>query len=188
MSKSLIKISLASGALLAGMLLPISLHTNSVSAVELPNGEVAFGKGPRLIRAATTSRSRNSPVATYQFTIEVPKDARESLGSVTIQQRSGGDTVTFKEDKSSAFLGDSLAGGPNVSLAAIGGDIEQQPGEVSVMFDQPIEPGNTVTVSIKPKRNPSYAGAYQFGVTAYPEGQNGQGLYLGSKRISINQN
>ena len=84
MSKSLIKFSLASSALIAGMMLPMSLQTSPVSAVELPNGEVAFSKGLRLIRAATTSRSRNSPVATYQFTIEVPKDARESLGSIAI--------------------------------------------------------------------------------------------------------
>ena len=188
MTKSLIKLSLASVALIAGTALPISLFTNPASAVELPNGEVAFSKGPRLTRAATTSRSRNSPIATYQFTIEVPEDAKQALGSVTIQQRSGGDTVAFKEDKSSAFLGNSLAGGSDVSLAAVGGDIEQQPGEAIVVFDQPIEPGNTVTVRVKPERNPSSAGAYQFGVTAYPEGENVRGLYLGSRRININNN
>ena len=66
--------------------------------------------------------------------------------------------------------------------------MEQQAGEVTVMFDQPIEPGNTVTVRVKPKRNPSFGGVYQFGVTAYPEGQNSQGLYLGSRRIDINNN
>ena len=185
MTKSLIKYSLAGVALIAGAILPISLSTNPASAVELPNGEVAFSKGPRLTRAATTSRSRNSPIATYQFTIEVPEDAKEALGSVVIQQRSGGDTVKFKEDKSSAFFGDSLAGGPDVSLAAVGG-IEQQPGEVGIVFDQPIEPGNTVTVRVKPKRNPSSGGTYQFGVTAYPEGENVRGLYLGSRRININ--
>ena len=188
MTKSLIKFSLASFALIAGTVLPISLSTNPASAVELPNGEVAFSKGPRLTRAATTSRSRNSPIATYQFTIEVPEDAKEALGSVVIQQRSGGDTVKFKEDKSSAFFGDSFAGGPDVSLAAVGGDIEQQPGEVGIVFDQPVEPGNTVTVRVKPKRNPSSGGTYQFGVTAYPEGENVRGLYLGSRRIDINNN
>ena len=188
MTKSLIKFSLASFALIAGTVLPISLSTNIASAVELPSGEVAFSKGPRLTRAATTSRSRNSPIATYQFTIEVPEDAKEALGSVVIQQRSGGDTVKFKEDKSSAFFGDSLAGGPDVSLAAVGGDIEQQPGEAIVVFDQPIEPGNTVTVRVKPKRNPSSGGTYQFGVTAYPEGENVRGLYLGSRRINIGNN
>ena len=107
---------------------------------------------------------------------------------MVIQQRSGGDTVKFKEDKSSAFFGDSFAGGPDVSLAAVGGDIEQQPGEVGIVFDQPVEPGNTVTVRVKPKRNPSSGGTYQFGVTAYPEGENVRGLYLGSRRIDINNN
>lgn len=188
MTKLLVKFSLASSALLIGMILPISLRPSSVSAVELPNGEVAFSKGPRLTKAATTSRSRNNPIATYQFTIEVPEDAKEALGSVVIQQRSGGDTVTFKEDKSSAFFGNSLAGGADVSLAAVGGNMEQQPGEAIVVFDQPIEPGNTVTVRVKPKRNPSSAGAYQFGVTAYPAGENTRGLYLGSRRINIYQN
>ena len=45
MSKSHIKFSLASSVLIAGMMLPISLQTSPVSAVELPNGEVAFSKG-----------------------------------------------------------------------------------------------------------------------------------------------
>ena len=53
------------------------------------------------------------------------------------------------------------------------------------MFATPIEPGNTVTIAIKPTQNPTQDGIYLFGLTAYPTGDNSQGMYLGSSRIYI---
>lgn len=61
-------------------------------------------------------------------------------------------------------------------------------GETTVIFETPVEPGNTVLIAIKPQRNPSTGGVYLFGVTAYPTGENSSGLYLGSGRIRISQN
>ena len=73
--------------------------------------------------------------------------------------------------------------GASIPLDSVGG--ESLAGETTVVFDAPIEPGNTVTISVKPKRNPSRGGVYLFGVTAYPTGDNSQGMYLGSGRIYI---
>ena len=67
MSKSLIKNSLAGGALFIGIMLPISLHANSVSAVELPNGEVAFDRNLCLARATTTFSTKNKPNLLYRL-------------------------------------------------------------------------------------------------------------------------
>lgn len=168
----------------------IVLGVNSIAikpteAVELTNGQTAFVKAPRLIRTATSFSGKNNSAAVYQFTIEVPKDAGESLKTVVITQRNNPDTIAFKDNKSRASEGQNLAGA-SIPLASVGG--ESQPGETTVVFDTPIEPGNTVTIAIKPKQNPSTGGVYLFGVTAYPIGENSPGLYLGSGRIHINQN
>lgn len=196
MSKILFKYSLAASALMMGTLMPVFLSAIPAEAVDVNEGEelccmnvggqgkAFFSQGPRLIRSAATFKSRSNTAAKYQFTIRVPENAGQALGAVRIQQKENINTVVFNQNKSSAFDGDSFAGGPAVSLAAIGGG-DFEPGEATVVFDPPIDPGNTVTVSLKPKRNPSRGGVYLFGVTAYPAGENSQGMYLGSGRIHI---
>ena len=160
------------------------LLSKPINAVELLDGQMACESGVRLTGAAATFSDRNSSLAKYQFTIEVPEDAGEALESVKITQKENSDTVVFRADKSKASLGNSLAG-DNIPLAAVGG--KSQPGETTVVFNAPVEPGNTVTISVKPKQNPSIDGVYLFGVTAYPTGENSPGLYLGSGRIYITE-
>ncbi|MDY6901294.1 MAG: DUF2808 domain-containing protein [Cyanobacteriota bacterium] len=161
-----------------------SLVLKPSRAVELTDGRRAFESSLNLTRAAANFNSRNNSAARYQFTIEVPEDAGEALKSVKITQKENSDTVIFKTDKSKASLGSSLSG-DNIPLAAVGGD--SKPGETTVVFDTPVEPGNTVTISVKPKQNPSVDGVYLFGITAYPNGENSPGLYLGSGRIHITE-
>lgn len=178
--------------LLASSILAIStvvlgvnpLILKPTEAVELANGQKAFEQAPRLIRSATTFRNRNDAAAIYQFTIEVPEGAGEALQAIQITQKKNLDTVVFKDEQNRAFEGKNMAGA-SLSLASVGG--ESQPGETTVVFDTPVEPGNTVTIAVKPKRNPSLGGVYLFGVTAYPTGEDSPGLYLGSGRIHINQ-
>ena len=160
------------------------LVSKPVNAVELLDGQKAFESGLRLTRAAATFSDRNSSHAKYQFTIEVPENAGEALKSVKITQKENSDTVVFQADKSKASLGNSLAGN-NIPLAAVGG--ESRAGETTVVFDTPVEPGNTVTISVKPKQNPSVDGVYLFGITAYPAGENSPGSYLGSGRIHVTE-
>ena len=42
-----------------------------------------------------------------------------------------------------------------------------------------------ITVAIESQRNPSWSGVYEFGVTAYPTGENGLGQFLGYGRINF---
>lgn len=196
MSKALFKYSLAISALMLSTLMPVFLSAVPTEAIEVNEGKELccmnedwqgqgfFRRSPRLIRSAATFRNRNNTAAKYQFTIEVPEDAGAALGAVKIQQKENVDTVVFNQNKNTAFVGDSLAGGPALSLAAIGG--ASQPGEATIVFNPPVEPGNTITVSVKPKRNPFTGGIYLFGITAYPAGESSQGMYLGSGRIHIN--
>ncbi|MGB7441500.1 MAG: DUF2808 domain-containing protein [Coleofasciculaceae cyanobacterium] len=174
---------ISTNALILSTLLSGSLFAAVSPAIELANGRTAFESAPRLVRSASSFSSRNMPTATYHFTLQVPENAGEPLKAVKIEGRNNSEVIEFETSKSRAFIGDSLAGGQALSVSSVGGASEF--GEVTVVFDQPVSPGSTVTVAIKPKRNPFNSGVYLFGVTAFPEGENGQGLYLGSGRIHI---
>ena len=94
----------------------------------------------------------------------------------------------FDVSESRAFNGDSFAGGTEVPISSIGGEEPSKPGEVVIEFDRPVPPGSTVTVALKAKRNPTWDGVYLFGVTAYPPGENSQGLFLGDRDLQIDEN
>ena len=165
----------------------IPFDTSPANAFDLGDGRTVFDHAPRLVRTATTHSATNTP-AKYQFTIEVPENAGEALKAVTITPKNNPQKIKFDVSKSKAFIGDSFAGGTPVSLADIGGNLSRDINEVTIVFDEPVQPGNTVTVSLKARRNPSPGGIYLFGVTAFSEGDNSPGLYLGSGRLSFFHN
>ena len=184
-------------ALVAGTLLSVALVASPSAAREFSNRQetayeqtayqqATFDKAPRLIRSAASSNTANAP-ASYHFTLRVPENAGESLQAVKIVQQPGVQTIEFNMNRSQAFIGDSFAGGPNVSLASTGG-LPSTEGEATVVFDPPIPPGSTVTVSLRAKENPRFGGVYLFGVTAYPEGNNSEGQFLGYGRLHFNPN
>jgi hypothetical protein len=173
---------LSTSALLLTTLIPAS-----AIALELTNGKTIFEKSPQLIEVATSSRKKNNPLATYHFIIEIPADAGEPLKAIEIEQRGNSrQDIIFKPKQSRAFLGNIHTDGNEqaLSLESIR-DQEYSQRKITVVFEEPIPPGNTVTVEIKPKSNPRLRGAYLFGVTAYPPGEDSQGLYLGSRQINI---
>jgi len=170
------KRNLALGATLSGFLV-----TLPAIAVQLSNGQTAFNYPPRLVRAATSFISADTP-ATYHFTLAIPKNAGEPLKAVTVSQRENLDPVSFDPSRSHAFLGDSFAGGSEVTLARIDGEQSNKPGEATIAFDPPVLPGSTVTVALRAKRNLS-EGTYLFGVTAFPAGENSSGKFLGYGRL-----
>lgn len=159
----------------------------AIPAIAIPEGQTTFIHSPRLIRAATSHNGAGAS-STYQFTLSVPKDAGAPIKAVKVMQRSGSENIIFDVSESRAFNGDSFAGGTEVPIASIGGENPSQSGEVVVEFDRPVLPGSTVTVAIKAKRNPTLDGVYSFGVTAYPPGENSQGLFLGDRDLHFDEN
>lgn len=152
-------------------------------ALELMSDKTFFEQSPHLIDTTTNFESRDNSFAVYKFTIKVPSDAGKPLQVVKIQQRGNFlDTIIFKPSQSTA----SLEGGQTLPLTAIGG--EEEPGSILIVLDQPVSPGNSVTISVKPTKNPKAGGVYLFGVTVYPQGENSEGLYLGNGRIHIHGN
>ena len=154
------------------------------SAFEGGNGKTFFERSPRLIRSATSFRSP-SIRANYYFTIEVPSDAGKPLKAVTIIQQTNLEQIVFFPSQTRAFFGDSFDSDDSIPLASVNRETSEKNG-VKVVFEQPVEPGRQVTISLR-VRNPKYGGIYQFGVTAFPVGAQSQGLYLGIGRIHLSQ-
>jgi Protein of unknown function (DUF2808) len=186
---------LTAAALAVGLVLPAGV-TFPTLAGQAPNGQTFFERPPVLIRSATSSQSTQLP-GTYQFTLQVPKDAVEPLGAVKITQGAGvplgdvkitqaenPDLISFDMSRTSAFRGDSFSGGPEVPVAPLGGT-QPDSEEVTEAFDPPVPPGETVTVSLQADRNPNLGGVYLFGVTAYPAGEQSLGQFLGYGRVNI---
>ena len=161
----------------------VILSQGTVQAVKFPDGTVAFESAILLQDSHTTFSGVRVRAAIYYFDLEVPQDAGEPLQKVSIQQRAGGDEVRFRLDKSKAYLGDHNQKQQELNVTTT----ETESGEIIVKLDRPIAPGNTLTIGIKPKRNPDFAGVYLFGVTAFPPGEKAQGLYLGAGRLHFYQ-
>lgn len=143
-----------------------------------------FSHPPQLIQAAALQIGTDIP-STYEFTLTVPKDAGESLKAVKVVQAKNVETVKFDVGNSKAFVGERFAGSPEIRLASVGGEQSTNLGEATIVFDQPVQPGSTVTVALAAQRNPHLGGVYEFGVTAYPVGTNGLGQFLGYGRINF---
>ncbi|OUC15285.1 MAG: hypothetical protein B0A82_08015 [Alkalinema sp. CACIAM 70d] len=140
-----------------------------------------FEHPPQLIRSAASQISTYTP-STYEFTIALPENARQPLKAIKITQEPNFEIVKFAANRSQAFAGNRYAAGPQIALASIGG-AEDPAGGMTIVFDQPVQPGQTVTVSLEAKANPSWSGVYLFGVTAYPEGESSRGQFLGYGRF-----
>ena len=154
-------------------------------AVRSPDGTVAFESGILLLDAHTTFSGVRVRQARYYFNLKLPEDIGEPLQKVVIRQRSGGDDIKFKPEKTKAYLGDHRNKQEALEVTTA---IDEATEEITVEFEQPIPPGNSLTIGLKPRRNPDYGGVYLFGVTAYPTGEKPLGMYLGPGRLHFYQN
>lgn len=148
--------------------------------------QTSFSHPPTLIQVA--SRLETSTPSTYEFALTVSQDAEQPLKAVTITQAKNVETIEFDASNSKAYTGSQLTANSEIRLASVGGDQPANPGEATIMFDQPVMPSNTVTIALSARKNPSGSGVYLFGVTAYPDGEDGLGQFLGYERISFHSN
>lgn len=162
-------------------------EARATSVVLNQAGQTFFSHPPQIIRAAASQSGAYIP-STYEFTLTVPEDAGQPLQSVTIAQTENLETIRFNLDKSKAFLGQRLTASSEIPLASVTNGSTDSPNDVTIVFDQPVEPGSTVTISLAGQRNLRWGGVYLFGVTAYPSGENGLGQFLGYQRINFYDN
>lgn len=166
-------LALSSVGLLSGL---------TAEAVQLSGGRVAFDRPPNLVEATTLDIGAGF-AGTYHFVIEVPENAGEPLGAIVVTPKDHAERIVFDLNASAAHLDTAYAHGPMVELSSVGGSPDN-PHEALVVFEEPIQPGETVTVSLEANYN-LRGGVYLFGVTAYPAGDNGVGQFLGYGRINI---
>ncbi|MCD8489731.1 MAG: DUF2808 domain-containing protein [Desertifilum sp.] len=159
----------------------MGIHAQFAKAVQLADGSTHFVQPPRLLSASTSFNTVNVWHASYDFTLDLPENAGEPLQRVTIALREGGDFPQFFLTESRAFAGRSSRRGQALNLQGVTQDRQSQ--SLTVVFDPPVTPGQTVTIRLYPIRNPRFGGVYLFGVTAFPPGEQARGQFLGYGRL-----
>jgi Protein of unknown function (DUF2808) len=157
--------------------------TQVAQAVKLRDGTVYFVQPPSLVEVITTFKGVNVWGATYYFTINVPANAGESLQRVTITQREGVENIRYDLDDTSAFVGTGDRKRARLTLGSV--TRERETRTVSVNFDPPVTPGQTITIALRPVKNPSFSGVYLLGVTVFPVGEKSHGQFLGFGRLQF---
>ncbi len=147
------------------------------------DGTVFFEAAPRLENARTTFNKVQMRGATYYFTLTIPSEANEPLGQVIINQRNGIDGIPLLLDETIAFIGTSNNREKILSLANVSQSEDDQ--ETIIQFDSSVAPGNTITIGLRPRKNPKFSGVYLFGITVFPAGKKSQELYLGVRRLQF---
>lgn len=168
--------------------LGITLVTTAIAGVaevtqgvQLQDGKVYFVQPPELVAATTTFKDVNVWGATYYFTLNVPQNAGEPLQRVTINQHEGTSDIRFDLKDSRAFEGTRDRKGTKIKLGEVTREKDTQ--TVSVNFEPPVPPGKTITIGLRPVKNPMFSGIYLFGVTAFPPGEKSHGQFLGFGRL-----
>ena len=178
-------------ATLFGITLSLAISIGGVAvrvteAVQLRDGIVYFVQPPKLVDATTTYKDVNVWGATYYFTINVPENAGESLQKVTITQKEGAENIRYDLNDTRAFVGTSDRKESRLTLGAV--IAERETRTVTVNFDPPVTPGQTVSIALRPVKNPSFSGVYLLGVTAFPVGEKSHGQFLGFGRFQFYSN
>lgn len=168
---------------LVGASMPLAAGTHAQEFPFPENSSFFTGKPPSLNGAYSPFSSVNIPNVPYHFTISLPDDSVESLGQVTIEQETSPEVIHFDLSQTQAFQGTPNNRGQTLILKNVTQDSEKQ--TISVIFDPPVSPGTTFTISLIAQQNPSVGFTYLFRVKAFPAGSNPIGMDLGVGRFAI---
>lgn len=151
----------------------------TAQALTVANGTVFFEQSPTLEKAVTDFKNTHNRFARYTFVVNVPDNAGEALQRLTLQQTEGVDAIDFRLRRTRAF--DQQRQQIPVRTTVT------QDETLVIDFAEAIQPGSTVTLTLRPERNPQRGGVYLFGVTAFPEGAKPHGQFLGYGRLHFFQ-
>jgi hypothetical protein len=172
-----------SGTKIATLALLSSFLIIASSAAIDVGGKTYFERPPRLLGAATSQNGTYIWGATYYFTVSVPEEAGVPLQRLEIELQASPGRPFFTTSNLEAFEGRRKKPGDKIPIKDV--KIDPQTQIVSVTFDPPIKPDKTLTLRIYPVRNPDTGGTYLYGVTAFPQGEQPAGQFLGFGRIRI---
>ncbi|MDZ4876947.1 MAG: hypothetical protein CLLPBCKN_006382 [Chroococcidiopsis cubana SAG 39.79] len=154
------------------------LGAPSVQAVKLRDGTIQFVQPPQLVKARVTDISPGVS-ASYYFTIHLPQAAGEPLQKITLTQQLGKENLAFNLKGIRAETKTE----PELTLGEIANDRQQK--TISIGFNPPVPPGQTVTIRLRSVKNPSFGGVYLFKVAAFPPGEKVRSQYLGLGRFQF---
>lgn len=150
---------------LLGLLLAAAVP--AARALDL-GGRTVFSRAPWRVDLVSYTTTTGQPWAEYYFSLELPADAGAALAGLMIEQTRGVDrTFPFQVERTRAFLGRPRREGPALPVQA---SFDEAARRFMIRFLQPVAPGSTVTVVLKPWTNPAQSDTYMFQVSATPEG------------------
>jgi len=153
-----------------------------VQALEL-EGQTWFTRPPWKVTFTNYYAYVGQTAAVYYFTLTLPEQAGAGLGGLVIQQTRGIDrSFQFAPGRTQAFLGRPRREGASIPVQA---QFDQNERRITVQFLQPPQPGQTVTVALKPWNNPFQSDTYMFSVQALPAGPNPVPASLGFATMPI---
>lgn len=137
------------------------------TAVEL-RGSTYFLRPPWSLAMLTYYSTVWDRQAEYYLTIELPQEAGAALERLTVQQTRGADwQFPFDTSRSRAFLGRPRHEGKPVPVQVT---FNAETRLFDFRFPEPVAPGSTITVTMRPWANPSQSDTYLFQVVAFPAG------------------
>lgn len=152
---------------MAALTLMLAAALPAAHALEV-GGRTQFVRAPWKVALTSYTTNAGQSPAEYFFTLSLDDQAGASLGGMTIQQVRGADwQFPFAVERTRAFLGVPRREGRRITVQA---SFEPGARRFNLSFPEPIPPGTTVTVSLRPWFNPIQADTYLFQVSAIPAG------------------
>ncbi|MBW4464024.1 MAG: DUF2808 domain-containing protein [Pegethrix bostrychoides GSE-TBD4-15B] len=151
-----------------------------------PKDRGYFVRPPSLEATRVTQAQVFAQGATYYFTLSLPNHDNTPLQQISIAQQDAANRarfIQFDPTQAEVFVGTPDQKGELIPVREAQFDPDKQ--TLLLTLDSPVQPGDTVTVALHPKRNPRRDGLYLFGITAFPTGTTPQGQFLGFGRIQF---
>lgn len=166
-----------------GLGLDLALRISPGQALEL-RGATYFVKPPWSVDLISYQTYTYETRPEYFFRVSLDPGAGAPLGGLTISQTRGVDRgFEFSVDRTTAFLGGTpRREGPKIPVQA---SFDQASRTFTIRFPEPVQPGDTVTVVLRPWTNPAMADTYMFAVNAFPAGPNPSPSALGYGTLRI---
>lgn len=167
---------LGTGLLLIALPLGVMLPAK---AVRFADGTVHFSGVPLLGKVSTTDNQTWAWSATYFFTLQIPADASEPLGRVVLKQTQGVESIDFNPKQTYAFVN-----GDRRQKIPVQAE-QSKDNTLTLNFEPPVPPGASLTLAVRPDKNPGVGGTYLFGVTACPAGEKVSSQFVGYGRLQF---
>lgn len=136
-------------------------------ALEL-RGSTYFVRAPVKAEMLSYSTTVWESLPDHYITVVLPEGADARLGGLSVEQIRGSDfSFPYDVRATRAFYGRPRHEEAAVPVQAV---FDEGSRRFQLTFPEPVSPGRTLTVVLRPWRNPGVADTYLFQVTAYPAG------------------